>query len=108
MLWQDSGWVACSLQSGYTGSPQVRRIGMTVHYRGSVSPTAGNFAAGAAVNVATSPVGFRPGTNVVGALGFGGTTSGAYNINGGTGLITLRPISAATSADLSSITPYLS
>jgi hypothetical protein len=59
-LHYDSGWVNIPLRAGFSASaetPQVRRVGKTVHLRGRIG---GTVTAGGTVVVGDIPVGFRP------------------------------------------------
>lgn len=55
----DSGWVAGSLSSGFTGNLWVRRVGQLVEVSGGIT---GTFPDGAATQFGTVPVGYRPDT----------------------------------------------
>lgn len=57
----DTDWQAVPLASGYTGTPQIRRIGDIVCVRGSIVRTAGNFPTGNISDIFTIPAQFRGG-----------------------------------------------
>lgn len=55
----DTGWLNVTLDSAYTyqnRTPQVRRVGSVVYYRGDVKPKTGTFAASAVITVGTAGV----------------------------------------------------
>lgn len=67
----DTGWLDVTLFAGYTGGMQVRRIGRSVSWRGTITRSAGNFAVGN--NYTVVPTGGTP-------AGTYSTVSFAHNV----------------------------
>lgn len=60
----DTGWVDLTLSTGYEAgpgaTPQVRRVGKTIHIRGQILKSSGAFATATDIVVAVIPTGYRP------------------------------------------------
>ena len=97
---QDSGWQAITPATGYQnasgGAPfEYRRMGGMIHLRGRVSATSGVLTAGTAYTIGTLPAGVRPAYTHRTIIAGGSASSwGRIDISGGTGTLTVAPISA--------------
>lgn len=90
----DTGWVACTLAEGFTGSLSVRRVGRSVYLRGTIS---GTWAANTTTVIGTVTDGYRPAYTVATPAIF---TSGeiGWGWLAVTGLISSRKPTAGTGA----------
>ena len=97
---QDSGWQAITPATGYQnasgGAPfEYRRMGRMIHLRGRVSATSGVLTAGTAHTIGTLPAGVRPAHTHRTIIAGGSASSwGRIDVSGGTGALTVAPISA--------------
>lgn len=72
----ESAWTSVPLNTGFTGTLYVRKVGSVTHLRGTVTRTAGTYPASYSA-IATLPAGYRP--NVYVRLAVGGYASGTAN-----------------------------
>ena len=96
-LLADTGWTACTLNGGFTGTARVRRVGLSVWADVSVT---GTFAEGN-VQFFTVPAGFRPSTGLVRLPGYADAYPAiGYVSTGGLGGVTQRSGASRTSVQM--------
>lgn len=74
-----SPWRNITAASGFTSAAQVRQVGTTLQFRGSISPSSGSFATGASIGIVAaggSPVAPSANRNAAVALS-GSSVAGA-------------------------------
>lgn len=99
----DSGWVALTLGTGWTGSAQYRVINNVVYLRGRVTRTSGSD-----TTILTLPAAVRPSATLSCLMRAGAPASPAINagISTNGGVVVSGAYSTGTAAELESLPPF--
>lgn len=109
---EDTGLLPITLAAGYKSAgdtPSVEVLNGVAYFSGTVMPTSGTFAANVSVTIGSGavPEGARPGITRQCIIAAAGSQTSTRAVVYSSGTLQVAPSVAASSIDLSGITPYI-